>query len=57
MTTGMEDRTYALWGERYKESGPLRCPPGIAVFFRVPENFLRLKNRSLTFDVGFVQGG
>ena len=58
MTTGMEDRTYARWGERYKE---ILARSGVHLALRSSsgslENFLRLKNRSLTFDVGFVQGG
>ena len=58
MTTGVEGRTFAALGERYRQIlarsgvGLKLLPSSGAV-----ENLTRLKDKSLTVDVGFLQGG
>lgn len=58
MTTGVEGRTYAVFGERYREilarSGVhLRLLPSTGSV----ENLDRLKDGTMSVDAGFVQGG
>jgi TRAP-type uncharacterized transport system substrate-binding protein len=58
MTTGMEGRTYATLGERYKQilarsDVTLQLQPSSGVM----ENLARLKDKSGNADVGFLQGG
>ncbi len=58
MTTGIEGRTYANFGERYKEilersNVHLKLLNSSGSV----ENFNRLKDRTMEVDVGFVQGG
>ena len=58
MTTGVEGRTYAALGERYREilarsNVHLKLLPSSGAV----ENMRRLKDKSLAVDVGFVQGG
>jgi TRAP-type uncharacterized transport system substrate-binding protein len=58
MTTGVEGRTYAALGERYREilarsHVHLKLLPSSGAV----ENLRRLKNKSLAVDVGFAQGG
>jgi TRAP-type uncharacterized transport system substrate-binding protein len=58
MTTGGEGRTYAALGERYRQilarsHVDLKLLPSSGPV----ENLRRLKDKSLTVDVGFLQGG
>ena len=58
MTTGVEGRTYAALGERYRQilarsHVHLKLLPSSGAV----ENLRRLKDKSSTADVGFVQGG
>ena len=58
MTTGVEGRTYAALGERYRQilarsHVHLKLLPSSGAV----ENLKRLKDKSLAVDVGFVQGG
>jgi TRAP-type uncharacterized transport system substrate-binding protein len=58
MTTGVEGRTYAALGDRYKQilarsHVRLELHPSTGSV----ENFRRLRDKSLAIDVGFVQSG
>jgi TRAP-type uncharacterized transport system substrate-binding protein len=58
MTTGVEGRTYAAVGERYRQI--LACSDVHLTLLQssgAVENLKRLKDRSLAVDVGFLQGG
>lgn len=58
MTTGVEGRTYAALGDRYKQ---ILARSHVRLELRPStgsvENFRRLKDKSLATDVGFVQSG
>lgn len=58
MTTGIEGRTYAIFGEHYKEI-LARSNVNLKLLNSTGsvENFKRLKDKTMAVDVGFVQGG
>jgi len=58
MTTGVEGRTYAGFGERYKEIlARSNVHLKLLNSSGSVENFNRLKDKTIAVDVGFVQGG
>jgi len=58
MTTGIESRTYAVLGERYKEIlARSNVHLKLLNSSGSVENFKRLKDKTIAVDVGFVQGG
>ncbi|MCX5809156.1 MAG: C4-dicarboxylate ABC transporter substrate-binding protein [Proteobacteria bacterium] len=58
MTTGIEGRTYAVFGERYKEIlARSNVHLELLNSSGSVENFKRLKDKAIAVDVGFVQGG
>jgi TRAP-type uncharacterized transport system substrate-binding protein len=58
MTTGVEGRTYAVFGERYREIlARSRVHLKLLHSSGSVENLNRLKDRTMAVDAGFVQGG
>ena len=58
MTTGIEGRTYAVFGERYKEIlARSNVHLNLLNSSGSVENLRRLKDKTMAVDVGFVQGG
>ena len=58
MTTGIEGRTYATFGERYKEIlARSKVHLKLLNSSGSVENLNRLKDKTIEVDVGFVQGG